>query len=214
MVTLDSGWLVGDAIPEPAEGLYWAGERLTGLVLMPVSAIVGEALGAAQPAPRCKLRRSAAISYARSRWGPAAGQPWAASAAVFDPVRPAVERLLGHPFWDRLEAIGAGVHLGVLRHDAAVTADLVVRFADGGHGVLAVWSEPVPPLAAWADLGAAAAALSDAQLPLTKAVVVWAMDDKLQLEARPVDAAIGSWLEALDLARTMRRHGLSSATQR
>lgn len=133
---------------------------------------------------------------------------------MFDPVRPAVERLLGHSFWDRLEAIGAGVHLGVLRHDAAVTADLVVRFADGGHGVLAVWSEPVPPLAAWADLGAAAAALSDAQLPLTKAVVIWAMNDKLQLEARPVDAAIGSWLEALDLARTMRRHGLSSATQR
>jgi hypothetical protein len=213
MVTFEGEWLVGDAIPEPAEGLYWAGERLTGRVLMPVSAIVGEALGAAQPAPRCKLRRAAAIGYARSRWGPAAGQAWAPTAAMFDSVRPAVELLIGHGFWDRLEVLGAGVHLAVRQHDAAVTTDLVVRFADGGRGVMAVWSEPVPPLAAWADLGAAVAALSDAGLPLAKAVVIWSLDDRVRLEAKAADDALAAWVDALDLAHTMRRHRFGSTVQ-
>lgn len=212
MVTVHGdGWLIGDAIPEPTEGLYWAGERLTGRVLMPVSSIASEALLTTAPPPRCKLRRAAAIGYARSRWGPAAGQQWSAAAPAFDPARAAVERLVSHEFWDRLQVIGAGVHLGLLRHDAAVTLDLAVRFQDGSQGVMAIWSEPVPDLAAWAELGAAAAALSDAGVSLSKAVVIWALDDRVRLEARPVDAALGSWLEALDLARTMRRHRLGVA---
>lgn len=208
--TLRDDWLVGDAVPEPAEGLYWH-PAPGGRILMPARVVVSQAFPNRYGAPeRCKLTRAAVASYARSRWGPAAkATPWAPTAASFEPVRPTIEALLGHGFWQRLDVIGSLVHLAVIRRDAAVTVDLAVRFADGGLGVLAVWSGPddrIHPAAPWAELGAAVAAMSDAGLSLAKAVVLWAGGQGVRLEARPADEALGVWLDAVDLERCLRQH--------
>jgi hypothetical protein len=208
MVTLteDSRWLVGDAVPEPAEGIYWAGER----VLMPVAEVCRQAM--ISLSLRSKLLRAAVISTARSRWGPSAGTPWQPTDAAFDPERPAVERLCGHRFWERLTALGAGLHLAIPGQDVAATVDLVAQFQDGGLGVMAVWPggpEVAQQVAPWIELGAAVAALADAQLPVARAIVICATGEGLKLESRTGDEALGEWVTALDLQRTMLRHGLA-----
>lgn len=214
MVTTENGWLVGDAVPEPADGVYWHPSP-GGKVLMPAwsvaTAVFGNQLGAPQ---RCRLCRAAAVSLARSRWGPGAtGEAWAPTAAAFDPARAHVEALVAHGFWDRLEVVGALVHLALPKRDAATTIDLAVRFADGELGLLAIWGDAAPlmrPEVAWAELGAAVAAMADSGIPVAKAVVVWvegpADAPKVRLEARPGDQALGLWVDALDLERSQRRH--------
>jgi hypothetical protein len=209
-VTTQGGWLVGDAVPEPADGLYWHPDR--GMrVLMPARAIVDAAFPSQRGAPeRCRLCRAAIASHARSLWGPSAtAKPWAPSSRTFDPARPAVEALVSHGFWKRVEVVGSLLHVAVLRHEAATSVDLAVRFEDGGLGLLAVWSGPdkrIHPLAPWAELGAAVAALADSGIPLAKAVVVWVDDGAVKLEARPADEALGVWVDATDLERARRRH--------
>jgi hypothetical protein len=211
MVTTQGGWLVGDAVPEPAEGLYWHPSP-GGKVLMPVRGIVAAGLPSTPGAPeRCKLCRAAAASYARSLWGPAAsGAAWAPSSKAFDSVRPAVEALLSHGFWQRIEVVGSLLHLAVLRQEAATTVDLAVRFDGGGLGLLAIWSGPddrINPMAPWAELGAAVAAMADSGIPLEKAGVVWVGGDgTVKLEAKPADVALGAWVDAVDLERALRRY--------
>jgi len=211
MVTTQGGWLVGDAVPEPAEGLYWHPSP-GGKVLMPVREIVAAGLPSTPGAPeRCKLCRAAAASYARSLWGPAAsGTAWAPSSKSFDSVRPAVESLVGHAFWQRIEVVGSLLHLAVLRQDAATTVDLAVRFDDGGLGLLAIWSGPddrINPMAPWAELGAAVAAMADSGIPLEKAGVVWVGGDgAVKVEAKAADQALGAWVDAVDLERALRRY--------
>jgi hypothetical protein len=211
MVTTQGGWLVGDAVPEPAEGLYWHPSP-GGKVLMPVRGVVAAGLPSTPGAPeRCKLCRAAAASYARSLWGPAAsGTAWAPTSKTFNPVRPAVEALVGHAFWQRIEVVGSLLHLAVLRQDAATTVDLAVRFDDGGLGLLTIWSGPddrINPMAPWAELGAAVAAMADSGIPLEKAGVVWVGGDgAVKLEAKPADVALGAWVDAVDLERALRRY--------
>ena len=209
MVTTENGWLIGDAVPESSEGLYRQpapGEAF----LMPVRAIVDPACPSQPGAPeRCRLCRAAAASYARSLWGPAAtGTPWAPTSKSFNPARTAVEAMLNHGFWQRIEVVGSLLHLAVLRREAATTVDLAVRFEDGGLGVLAIWSGPddrIHPMAPWAELGAAVGAMADSGIPLAKAVVVWVGGDgAVKVEAKPADAALGAWVDAMDLERALR----------
>jgi hypothetical protein len=119
-----------------------------------------------------------------------------------------VEALLSHAFWQRIEVVGSLLHLAVLWREAATTVDLAVRFEDGGLGVLAIWSGPddrIHPMAPWAELGAAVAALADSGIPLAKAVVVWVGGDgAVKVEAKPADDALGAWVDAVDLERAMR----------
>lgn len=203
----EDGWLIGNAVPEPAEGLYWHPEP-GGRVLMPARAIVDAAHPSRYGAPeRCRLCRAAAASYARSRWGPTATErAWAPTGKTFDPARPAVEALVGHGFWERIEVIGSLVHLAVLRQEAATTVDLAVRFADGGLGLLAIWpaDDRIHPATPWAELGAAVAAMADSGIPLAKVVVIWTAAEGVRLEARPADEALGAWLDAVDLERCLR----------
>jgi hypothetical protein len=212
-VTTRAGWLVGDAVPEPPEGLYWHPEP-GGKVLMRVRSIVEVAYPDRPGAPaRCQLCRAAAANYARSRWGPGnTDQPWAPTSTRFDPARPAVEALLGHPFWSRNEVVGSLLHVAVLRQEAATTVDLSVRLEDGGLGLLAIWSGPnnrIHPLAPWAELGAAVAACADSGLPVEKAGVIWvAGSGAIKLEARAGDEALRIWVDAVDLERTSRRYSL------
>jgi len=210
-VTTQDGWLVGDAVPEPADGLYWHPDR--GMqVLMPARGIVAAAFPSQPGAPeRCRLCRAAIASRARSLWGPAAaGTAWAPTSTSFNPARPAVEALVSHAFWQRIEVVGSLLHVAVLRQEAATTVDLAVRFDDGGLGLLAIWSGPddrIHPLAPWAELGAAVAAMADSGIPLAKAVVVWAAaDGAVKLEAKPADEALGAWVDAVDIKRTLRRY--------
>jgi hypothetical protein len=207
-VTTESGWLIGDAVPQPAEGLYHFHDRELGTrVFMPARDIVNRAFPLRPGAlPRCPLVREAAASYARSLWGPAAtGSAWRPTYSRFDPARQAVEALVSHAFWTRNEVIGSLVHIAQPRHESATTVDLAVRFADGGLGLLAVWSGPderIHPQVPWAELGAAVASCADSGIPLAKAGVVWvAADGVVKLEARPADDALGAWVDALDLDR-------------
>jgi hypothetical protein len=219
-VTTQDGWLVGDAVPQPAEGLYHFHDRELGVrVFMPARDIVARAFlsrpGAQQ---RCPLCREAAASYSRSLWGPSAtGLAWRPTSSRFDPARPAVEALLSHAFWGRIEVVGSLVHIAQPRREAATTVDIAVRLSDGGLALLAIWSllkdpEPPPPgvlrlplvhpQAPWAELGAAVAAMADSGIPLEKAGVVWVGGDgEVRLEARPADDALALWVDALDLAR-------------
>lgn len=183
---------------------------------MPVPAIVSQAFRSKLTAPpRCKLIRSAVASYVRSRWGPgASGELWAPTAATYDPVRSQVEALLRHRMWERVEVIGSLLHLAVLRHEAATTVDLAVRFEGGGLGLLAVWSGPdeaIHPLAPWAELGAAVAAVSDRGLTTARVGVIWAGETGVKVEAKGPDEALGLWVDATDLARRLRSMGLQSA---
>ena len=217
-VTTESGWLIGDAVPEPADGVYWHPDR--GMrVFMPAREIVARAFPSRPGAiGRCPLCREAAASYARSLWGPAAtGTAWRPTSSRFDPARQAVEALVSHAFWQRNEVIGSLVHIAQPRHQAATTVDLAVRLPDGGLGLLAIWSllkdpEPPPPgvlrlplvhpQAPWAELGAAVSSCADSGIPLAKAGVVWvAADGAVKLEAMAADDALGAWVDALDLAR-------------
>jgi len=216
-VTTQGGWLVGDAVPEPADGLYWHPDR-GAKVLMPARAIVDAAFPSQPGAPeRCRLCRAAIASHARSLWGPSAsGKPWSPSSRAFDLARPAVEAVVSHGFWQRFEVVGSLLHVAVLRQEAATTVDLAVRFDDGGLGLLAVWSGPderIHRLAPWAELGAAVAALADSGIPLAKAVVVWVGGDgAVKLEAKAADEALGSWVDAVDLERALRRHSQQGVT--
>jgi hypothetical protein len=212
-VTTQGGWLVSDAVPEPAEGLYWHPDR--GMrVFMPAREIVARAFPSQPGAPeRCRLCRAAIASHARNLWGPSAsGKPWTPSSQSFDPARPAVEALVSHGFWKRIEVVGSLLHVAVTRQEAATTVDLAVRFNDGGLGLLAIWTGPddrIHRLAPWAELGAAVAAMADSGIPLAKAVVVWvAADGAVKLEAKPADEALGAWVDAVDMERTLRRYSL------
>jgi hypothetical protein len=205
-VTTESGWLIGDAVPEPADGIYWHPER--GMqVFMPARNIVNRAFPSRPGAlPRCPLCREAAASYARSLWGPSAtGTAWRPTSSRFDPARQAVEALLSDGFWTRNEVIGSLVHIAQPRRESAVTVDLAIRFPDGGLGLLAIWSGPderIHPQAPWAELGAAVASCADSGILLAKAGVVWVSGDgEVRLEAKPADDALALWVDALDLAR-------------
>lgn len=145
-VSIQDGWVLGDAVAVPAEGLYtWESPELGTRILMPVKAITDRAFPYPVLPERCKLCRRAAANYARSRWGPAAKpEPWKPTAKFFDPARLQVEALLGHRFWERFDVIGSLVHLALPTAEAAVTIDLVVRFLDGGLGLLAIWTGPRP----------------------------------------------------------------------
>jgi len=213
MVSTENGWLLGDAVPEPADGLYWH-PAPGGRVLMPVRSIVETVWINGLPGlERCRLCRAALASYARSCWGPAKrAAPWTPAAAMFEPVRPLLEVLLRHKFWERIEVIGSLIHLAMLRQDAATTVDLALRFEDGGLGLLALWS-PHPAIRAeapWAELGAAVGAMADAGIPVAKVVVVWAGEREgkpaVWLEAKSGDEALGLWVDTADLWRSQMTH--------
>jgi hypothetical protein len=207
-VTFCDRWLVGDAVPQPAEGLYHYPHRELGIrVFMPARDIVARAFPSRPGAlPRCPLAREAAASYARSLWGPSAtGTAWRPTSGKFDPARQAVEALLSHAFWQRNEVIGSLVHIAQPQRESATTADLAVRFPDGGLGLLAIWSGPDERTnfqAPWAELGAAVASCADSRIRIERAGLVWvAADGVVKLEARPADDALGAWVDALDLDR-------------
>jgi hypothetical protein len=214
-VTTESGWLNGDAVPQPAEGLYHFHDRELGTrVFMPARDIVARAFPSRPGAlPRCPLCREAAASYARSLWGPSAtGKAWRPTSSRFDPARQAVEALLSHAFWGRVEVVGSLLHVAQVRREAATTVDLAVRLSDGDLGLLAIWSGPderIHPQAPWAELGAAVAAMADSGIPLAKAGVVWVGGDgEVRLEAKPANDALGAWVDAVDMDRTLRRYSL------
>lgn len=213
MVSTANGWLLGDAVPEPADGLYWH-PAPGGQVLMPVRSIVEAVWPNGMPGlERCRLCRAALASYARSCWGPAKkAAPWAPTAAAFEPVRPLLEVLLGHRFWKRIEVVGSLLHLAVLRQEAATTVDLALRFEDGGLGLLALWSShpAIRAEAPWAELGAAVGAMTDAGIPVAKVVVLWAGERDRKpacwLESKPGDEALGLWVDTAGLWRSRMRH--------
>lgn len=142
-VTIASGWMSGDATPVPAEGLYLGPEGPT-QILMPAKQFAMDAFKAPAIPERCKLTRGAVANFARSKWGPTAtGTPWSPAGPAYDAVRAQLEALLNHKFWSRFDVIGSLVHLALPRPEVAVTTDLVVRFEDGGLGLVDFW--PGPP---------------------------------------------------------------------
>jgi len=212
MVTTQNGWIVGDASP-PSGGMYscptpawlpdWEGEEYP---LEPVKLLIDMAFPSPGAPARCQLTRLAAASYAQSVWGPKRREtPWQPTASRWDPERPEIEALLAHPMWGGLDVVGSLIHLALPRHQAAVTLDLVTRSRkDGLLSAFSIWNGPHPrinPKAPWADLGAAVAALSDADMPIERAGVIWVNDGKVRLQVaktEKVDAVVACWLDVLD----------------
>lgn len=194
-ITITSGWMTGDATPVPAEGLYLGPEGPT-QILMPAKQYAIEAYHAPAIPERCKITRGAVANYARSRWGPAATDtPWSPTGPAYDAVRGQLEILLGHKFWGRLDVIGSLVHLALPRQEAAVTTDLVIRFEDGGLGLLDVWPGPPKKITdvpqAWRERAQGSENLTEAVRLMDQAI------SKAPQEQRAVWAELGAGVAAL-----------------
>lgn len=186
-------WLNGDDVkPVPEDGLYLAGEK----ILKPSMSIIQDAYRVNHANNgRDKLLRAAAISYAKNKnWKPS---------AKFDSVRPMIDTLLSHQLWERMEVLGAMIHLMIPQHEAAVTVDIAARLGSKGLGLLAVWPDGarIPPEAPWAELGGAVATLADRGVMIDVCSVLWVGAEKIRIELRSGDEVLQTWVEVLDLAK-------------
>lgn len=186
-------WLQGDNVkPVPEDGLYLAGEK----ILRPAMSIIQDGYCMNHSVNgRNKLLRAAAISYAKNKdWKPS---------VKFDSARLMIDQLLGHQLWERMEILGAMIHLIIPQHDAAVTVDIAARLGSKGLGLLAVWPEDVKisTCVPWAELGGAVATLADRGVMIDVCSVIWVSPDKVRIELRNSDESLQAWVDALDLAR-------------
>lgn len=118
----------------------------------------------------------------------------------------AVERLIKHRFWERLEVLGAPVHTSYPRDPYATTIDLLVRFKEGGLNAVASLQTTqkggVRREAVMAELGAALYHLSDIHnTTIPKAFVIWVTPEKVELEMLESDACTLEWYQAIKLGQ-------------
>jgi hypothetical protein len=191
-------WLNGDDVkPVPEEGLYLAGEK----VLKPVINIIHDGYGIDQSfSGRNKLLRAAAINYAKNKnWKPS---------AKFNSVRPMIDTLLSHQLWERMEILGAMIHLIIPQHEAAVTIDIAANLGSKGLGLLAIWPDGarIHPEAPWAELGGAVATLADRGVMIDVCSVIWVGSEKIRVELHNGDEVLQTWVDALNLARMAWKH--------
>jgi hypothetical protein len=150
--------------------------------------------------------------YANSLHNPAAAArgPWVPTVAPFTAALATIEPLLAHPFWKQLEVLAAPLPLRHRRLPIATSADLLVRFRNGGDigigMVQAGSSDQLNPQRVAAELGAAVALLNDTNSwwP-SRGFVLFCTSGKTSVELINLDSAVASWLDAIDLYRSMSR---------
>ena len=186
--------------PDPASGLYL---RPDGTTAIPARRVIEWAYPAPGQPTRNNAVRAACATHARHLAGK--GPPVNMDRVSAD-ARPAVARLVGHRFWERLEVLGAPVHTNSPGDPFATTVDLLVMTKEGGQNAVAtIQTAPkgdLRPEAVLAELGAAIFHLSDTHnMLIPKAFVIWALPERLELEMMNVDSCTIEWYQAIQLSR-------------
>jgi hypothetical protein len=162
------------------------------------------------PPARNPVVVQACIAYAQGLANPAAAgsSSWAPIPASSGAEEATIDPLISHPFWSQIDVLAAPLHLRHRRLPVAATADLLVRFRNGGDlgiGILQCGhSEELDRLRVAAEVGAALAFLGDTfgWWP-QRAFVLFCCAGRTTVEAIDHDIAVPCWLEALDVYRFM-----------
>lgn len=164
------------------------------------------------PANRDPVVVRACIVYANSLYNPAVAPRgrWSPTVEPFISARPAIVPLISHPFWQQLEVLAAPLPLRHRRLPIATTADLLVRFCNGGDIGIGMCQTGTPdqlnPQRVAAELGAALALLGDTHSWWPRrAFVLFCSPGKTTVELIDVDAALAAWLDAVDFYRCLSR---------
>ena len=151
--------------------------------------------------------------YANSLHNPAAASrgPWAPTVAPFTSYLSTIEALVGHPFWAQIEVLAAPLQIRHRRLPVATTADLLVRFHNGGDiglGFCQTGSrEELNPMQVSAEVGAALAMLGDTYSWWPqRAFVLFCSPTKTTVDLVDVDKALGCWIDTLDSYRFIAKH--------
>jgi hypothetical protein len=154
----------------------------------------------------------ACVAYANSLHNPdvSAAGPWAPSVAPFTDQLSTIAPLIGHPFWANLEALAAPIHVRHRRLPLGATAELLVRFSNGGDiGIglcLSAASDQLDPIRIAAEVGAAIALLGDSCFWWPRrAFVLFCSSKRTTVEMIDVDESLACWIDAIDAYRFMAR---------
>jgi hypothetical protein len=154
----------------------------------------------------------ACVAYANSLHNPdvSAAGPWSPAVAPFTDQLSTIAPLIGHPFWARLEVLAAPVHVRHRRLPIATTAELLVRFSDGGDIGIGLCqsaaSDQLDPIRVAAEVGAAIALLGDSfSWWPRRAFVLFCSSERTTVEMIDVDKALACWIDAIDAYRFMAR---------
>ncbi len=154
----------------------------------------------------------ACVAYANSLHNPdvSAAGPWSPAVAPFTDQLSTIAPLIGHPFWARLEVLAAPVHVRHRRLPITTTAELLVRFSDGGDiGIglcQSAGSDQLDPIRVAAEVGAAIALLGDSCTWWPRrAFVLFCSPERTTVEMIDVDKALACWIDAIDAYRFMAR---------
>jgi len=145
--------------------------------------------------------------YAASRFNPTAGA-WNPSEAGLHGSESAIQQLIQHPFWEQIEVLAAPLHLRHRRLAVATTADLVVRFRNGGDIGLGICQcgqfTEVNPRRVAAEIGACIALLGDTYSWWPRrAFVLFCSPGEIKVESIDSDQAVTPWVDAINLYKFM-----------
>lgn len=161
------------------------------------------------PEARNPLVLEACSLYAASRFNPAAA-PWNPSEARFHGCASTITALIQHPFWEQIDVLAAPLHLRHRRLAVATTAELLVRFRNGGDIGLGICQcgqpDELNPRRVAAEIGAAIALLGDTYSWWPRrAFVLFCSPGSTKIDTIEADTAVLPWLDAMDLFRYMAR---------
>ena len=166
---------------------------------------------ALQPARNPVVLR-ACIAYANSLHNPDVSGvgPWSPAVAPFTDQLSTIAPLIGHAFWANLQVLAAPLHVRHRRLPLATTAELLVRFSNGGDiGVglcQSAASDQLDPIRVAAEVGAAIALLGDScHWWPRRAFVLFCSSERTTVEMIDVDKAVSCWVDAIDTYRFMAR---------
>jgi hypothetical protein len=152
----------------------------------------------------------ACVTYANSLHNPAAAArgPWTPTVAPFTSYLSSIEPLVAHPFWAQLEVLASPLNIRHRRLPVATTADLLVRFRNGGDIGIGICqtapSDQLNPVRVAAEAGAALALLGDTYTWWPRrAFTLFCSPGQTTVELVDVDKALACWIEALDSYRFM-----------
>ena len=164
---------------------------------------------ALQPARNLVVLR-ACVAYAKSLHNPdvSGAGPWSPAVAPFTDQLSSIAPLIGHPFWANLEVLAAPIHVRHRRLPLGATAELLVRFSNGGDiGVglcQSAASDQLDPIRVAAEVGAAIALLGDScNWWPRRAFVLFCSPGRTTVEMIDVDKALAGWIDAIDAYRFM-----------
>ena len=166
---------------------------------------------ALQPARNPVVLR-ACVAYANSLHNPdvSGAGPWSPAVAPFTDQLSisTIAPLIGHPFWANLEVLAAPIHVRHRRLPLGATAELLVRFSNGGDiGVglcQSAASNQLDPIRVAAEVGAAIALLGDSYYWWPRrAFVLFCSPKRTTVEMIDVDKALACWIDAIDAYRFM-----------